>query len=153
MSILHRGGRPEPRELVCIACPIACRLTVSTSHAGQVKVAGNRCPRGELYGREEVLAPRRILTAVVPTDSTRFPCAPVRTDRAIGRALVPQLLRELYARRISLPVRRGQVLIEDIDGARVVFTRTLPPDEIPAVGEAGSEAEREDEIPRFQKAP
>jgi CxxC motif-containing protein len=153
MSILHRGGRPAPRELVCIACPIACRLTVSTSRAGEVKVAGNRCPRGELYGREEVLAPRRILTAVVPTDSAHFPCAPVRTDRAIGRAMVTELLRELYARRVSLPVRLGQVLIEDFDGARVVFTRTLPPDEIPAVGKTGSEPEGEDEIPFVQEAP
>lgn len=152
MSVLH-PRRPAPRELVCIACPIACRITVTMARAGEVKVTGNRCSRGETYGKEEVLAPRRILTAVVPTDSPRFPCAPVRTDRAIGRAVVPQLLRELYARRVSLPVRQGQVFIEDFDGARVVFTRTLPPDEIPSVGEAGTEAEREDEIPRLQKAP
>ena len=153
MSILHRGGRPAPRELVCIACPIACRLTVTRTRAAEVKVTGNRCPRGELYGREEVLAPRRILTAVVPTDSARFPCAPVRTDRAIGRALVPGLLQELYARRVSLPVRQGQVLMEDVDGARVVFTRTLPPDEVPSVRETGSESEREDEVPRLEKSP
>ena len=140
-------------ELVCIACPIACRLTVSTAGDGEVKVTGNRCPRGEVYGREEVLAPRRILTAVVPTDSAQFPCAPVRTDRAIGRAKVPQLLAELYARRVALPVRQGQVLIEDFDGARVVFTRTLPPDEIPPVGKTGPEPEGEDEIPLVQEAP
>ena len=152
MSIQQRGHRPTPREMVCIACPIACRLIVSTTSGGEVKVTGNRCPRGESYGREEVLAPRRILTAVVPTDSIRFPCAPVRTDHAIGRDAVPQLLRELYARRVSLPVRQGQVLIEDFDGARVVFTRTLPPDEIPAIGEAGPETERQDEIPRNQQA-
>jgi CxxC motif-containing protein len=153
MSILHRGSQASPRELVCIACPMACRLTVSTTRGGEVNVTGNRCPRGELYGREEVLAPRRILTAVVPTDSAHFPCAPVRTDRAIGRAMVSALLRELYARRVSLPVRQGQVLIEDFDGARVVFTRTLPPDEISAVGKTGSESEGEDEVSLFQKAP
>ena len=147
MSVTNREGPPAPSELVCIACPIACRLTVSTTGTGEVKVTGNRCPRGELYGREEMLAPRRILTAVVPTDSAHFPCAPVRTDRAIGRERVPQLLRELYARKVSLPVRQGGVLIKDFDGARVVFTRTLPPDEVPAVGQAGSKTERQDEVP------
>jgi CxxC motif-containing protein len=152
VSIQQRRGRPAHREMVCIACPIACRLSVSMTRAGEVKVTGNRCPRGESYGAEEVRAPRRILTAVVPTDSVRFPCAPVRTDHAIGRDAVPQLLRELYARRVSLPVRQGQVLIEDFDGARVIFTRTLPPDEIPAVGEAGPESERQDEIPRNQQS-
>jgi CxxC motif-containing protein len=146
MSVTSREGPPAPRELVCIACPIACRLTVSTIGTGEVNVTGNRCPRGELYGKEEMLAPRRILTAVVPTDSVHFPCAPVRTDRAIGREKVPQLLRELYARRVSLPIRQGSVLIEDFDGARVVFTRTLPPDEVPAVGQAGSKTERQDEV-------
>jgi len=138
--------------MVCIACPIACRLAVSTTRAGDVKVTGNRCPRGELYGREEVLAPKRILTAVVPTDSAMFPCAPVRTDRAINRTMVQELLKELYSRKVALPVRQGQVVIEDFDGARVVFTRTLPPDEVPAVGEAGPETEREDEVPRLQQS-
>jgi CxxC motif-containing protein len=135
------------RDLVCIACPIACRLSVHTDGAGEVKVTGNRCPRGEQYGREEVLAPRRILTAVVPTDSAQFPCAPVRTDHAIGREKVPQLLRELYARKVSLPVRQGQVLREDFDGARVIFTRTLPPDEVAPVSQAGPESEGEDQVP------
>jgi CxxC motif-containing protein len=152
MNVLHRGGRPAPVEMVCIACPIACRLAVSTTRAGDVKVTGNRCPRGELYGREEVLAPKRILTAVVPTDSAMFPCAPVRTDRAINRTMVQELLKELYSRKAALPVRQGQVVIEDFDGARVVFTRTLPPDEVPAVGEASPETEREDEVPGLQKS-
>jgi len=133
----------EPRELVCIACPIGCRMTVSIGSApDQIAVAGNRCARGEAYGREEVLAPRRILTAVVPTDSPSFPCAPVRTDRAISRELMRTLLSDLYRRRVELPVHLGQVLIEDFDGARVIFTRTLPPDEVPAVGEAGAESKR-----------
>ena len=134
------AGR-STKELVCIACPMGCRMVVSFGGAEEATVTGNRCSRGEAYGREEVLAPRRILTAVVPTSSTRFPCAPVRTDRAIRREQVSQLLAELYRRRVTLPIREGQVLIEDFDGARVLFTRTLPPDEVAAVGEAGAEPE------------
>ena len=140
-------------EMVCIACPIACRLTVATSPVGAVSVTGNRCPRGEDYGSEEVRAPRRILTAVVPTDSAQFPFAPVRTDRAISRGLVKQLLRQLYGHRIGLPIRQGQVLMEDFDGARVVFTRTLPPDEVSPVRQPGTEPVGQDEIPGFQEAP
>jgi CxxC motif-containing protein len=144
--------RPAGVDLVCIACPIACRLIVTASGEGDATVSGNRCPRGEAYGSEEVRAPKRILTAVVPTDSAQFPCAPVRTDRAIRRELVKSLLSELYLRRVALPVRQGQVLMEDFDGARVVFTRTLPPDEIPSVGEPRAEAEGEDQVPGLQEA-
>ncbi len=148
------GG--SERELVCIACPMACRMVVSVAdgRAGagtEITVTGNRCPRGEAYGREEVLAPKRILTAVVPTDSAEFPFAPVRTDHAIRRENVNDLLAILYGRPVSLPVRAGQVLIEDFDGARVVVTRTLPPDEVPSVGEPGAKAEGEDEVPGLQQ--
>lgn len=142
------SGRVE-KELVCIACPMGCRLVVTIGGAAQTTVTGNRCARGEAYGKEEVLAPRRILTAVVPTDSARFPCAPVRTDRAIRREMVKTLLAELYGRKVALPVREGQALMEDFDGARVLFTRTLPPDEVPSVGEAGAEPERQDQVPRL----
>ena len=148
-----RKGVPAPVEMVCIASPIACRLTVTTSVPGEITVSGNRCPRGEAYGSEEVRAPRRILTAVVPTDSAQFPCVPVRTDHAISRGLVKGLLSELYALRVSLPVRQGQVLMKNFDGARVLFTRTLPPDEVPPVGQAGTESEGQDEVSGLQKAP
>ncbi len=144
MSDAPAGTARHPAELVCIACPIACRLSVSQAADGAITVTGNRCPRGELYGKEEVLAPRRIVTAVVPTSSIAFPCAPVRTDVPVARGLVRELLRMLYSRTAELPVRRGQVFLEDFHGARVVFTRTLPPDEISPVGEPGADAERQD---------
>jgi CxxC motif-containing protein len=130
-----RAGQPGkgPAELVCIACPIACRLTVAQTDDGTVSVAGNRCPKGELYGREEMLAPRRVVTAVVPTSSMDFPCVPVRTDTPVSRDLVMELLKGLYRLRVDLPVRNGQVLVEDFHGARVIVTRTLPPDQVSPV--------------------
>lgn len=121
--------------------------------APEITVTGNRCPRGEAYGREEMLAPKRILTAVVPTDSAEFPFAPVRTDHAIRREKVNELLAVLYGRLVSLPVREGHVLMEDFDGARVVVTRTLPPDEVPPVGEPGAKTKGEDQVPGLQQSP
>ena len=149
----RKVDQPTPVEMVCIACPIACRLTVTPSARGDALVTGNRCPRGEAYGSEELRAPRRILTAVVPTDSAQFPFAPVRTDRAINRGLVKSLLSELYGRRIGLPIRQGQVLMEDFDGARVIFTRTLPPDEVSPVRQPRAEPESHDEVSGLQKTP
>ena len=129
-----------PAELVCIACPLACRLTVAQAQDGAVTVTGNRCPRGEQYGREEVLAPRRIVTAVVPTTSSAFPCAPVRTRGPVPRGTVKNLLRTLYGRSVTLPVHSGEVLME-FEGVRVVFTRTLPPDDVAAVSQPRAKPE------------
>jgi CxxC motif-containing protein len=165
-----RGAAPGDITLVCIACPIGCRLTVHQAPPGgaafadvppraappggavftdvpgrateqEVTVTGNRCPKGESYGREEILSPRRTVTAVVPTDSEDFPCAPVRTDGSIPRGQMRELLQKLYAGKARLPVRMGDVYIPDFNGTRIIFTRTLPPDDVPSVGKAGAEAE------------
>jgi CxxC motif-containing protein len=94
-----------------------------------------------------------VVTATVPTRSALFPCAPVRTDKPLARELIPQLLQALYAQAVDLPIRLGEVLIEDYHGVRVLFTRTLPPDEIPPVSETGSKTEGEQEVTLFHKAP
>jgi CxxC motif-containing protein len=140
-----KAGAAAEVELVCIACPIACRLTVVES-GGEIRVSGNRCPRGDDYGREEFHAPKRIVTAVIPTDSAQFPCAPVRTEKAVPRADVRRLLRTLYSTRVSLPVRLGDVMLDDFEGVRVLFTRTLPPDEVAPIGEPGSESKGKDQV-------
>ena len=134
-------------QLICIACPIGCRLTTRALEDGTIEVSGNRCPRGEVYGREEALSPRRVLTATVPTDSGSFPCAPVRTEGTIERARIPELLAALYSMKVKLPVSLGQTCLESFHGVRVLFTRTLPPDEVPAVGEAGAKPEGQDQVP------
>jgi CxxC motif-containing protein len=146
-----RGG--GPMDIVCIACPIGCRMSVAVQPDGDVAVSGNRCPRGDVYGREEVSAPRRMVTAVVPTGFAAFPFAPVRTDRPLARAMVAPLLELLYSCTVGLPIRQGDVLIEDFHGVRVLITRTLPPDEISPVGESGPKPEGKEDIPPLHKIP
>jgi CxxC motif-containing protein len=127
-------------EFVCIACPIGCPLTAEKNSEGEVSVRGNRCPKGEAYGREEMLSPKRVVTAVVRTDSRAFPCIPVRTDKPLPRALIPELIGDLARRSVRLPAACGAVLIADYrgSGVNVVLTRTLPPEKTPAIEEAGS---------------
>jgi CxxC motif-containing protein len=121
-------------DLVCIACPIGCRLEARPVAGGEAIVTGNRCPKGEAYGREELAAPKRMVTAVVRTDSPDFPCAPVRTDRPLPRERVRELLAELCRVRIALPVTAGSALLPDWKetGVTVLVTRSLPPQEVPA---------------------
>ena len=117
----------DAREMVCIACPIGCRLTVTPGT--QTIVTGNRCPKGDAYGKEEVLSPRRVVTAVVRTDSARYPYISVRTDKPLPRGLITALLEELETKLVHLPAARGAALVRDFEGSGVdvVLTRTLPP--------------------------
>ena len=126
------------KELVCISCPIGCRLTVtwdgervSENDPESVSVEGNRCGRGVIYGREEALAPKRVVTATVPLaqekESTGPRRLPVKTDAPIPRERISELLSELYAMEVTPPVKTGQVLIDNIDntGINVVATKSV----------------------------
>ena len=120
-------------EFTCIVCPIGCTLTVVKAEDGCLTVTGNRCPKGEVYAREETLSPKRVVTAIVRTDSTTYPCIPVRTDAALPRALVADLIKDLAGLLVRLPAARGKLLIENYrsSGVNVILTRTLPPHPLP----------------------
>jgi CxxC motif-containing protein len=118
-------------ELTCITCPIGCRLVAEDGPGGELAVSGNRCPRGAAYAREELLSPRRTVTATCRalgvTSSSLARRIPCRTSAPFPRERVDELLAAIYALEEPLPVERGRVLIRDALGLGidVVATRTL----------------------------
>ena len=50
-------------ELICIVCPKGCHLTVDESNG--YAVSGHSCPRGEAYGKAELISPTRTVTSTV----------------------------------------------------------------------------------------
>jgi CxxC motif-containing protein len=133
------------RKLVCISCPLGCRLTVTWEQEEEITVAGNRCAKGESYGREEILAPKRVVTATVAVAGGNDTAAagaaeqdagtaasparrlPVKTSAPLLREHIPALLNRLYRMQVRPPLRCGAVLLNDIagTGVDVVATRTL----------------------------
>lgn len=133
------------KELVCITCPMGCHLSVTIPanetaavSPADIVVTGNRCPRGVVYAREELLAPRRTVTAtcriLFPADESGAEAGqggkrrlPVRTKAAFPREKVDELLSLLYAMEVPLPVERGQVLLADAlgTGIDVIATRSI----------------------------
>jgi CxxC motif-containing protein len=115
-------------ELVCIVCPNGCRLTVTETPDG-ISVTGNKCMRGEQYGKNELTDPRRMITAVVRTTDPSYPCVPVKSDKAVSKALIKKILGEIYRQVVSLPVKRGDVCIDNCcgSGTAILYTRSLPP--------------------------
>jgi CxxC motif-containing protein len=116
------------KELICITCPNGCHLTAEETASGLV-IKGNKCPKGEKYGQDEMTNPLRTVTAVARTVSEDWPCVPVKTSGAIPVKLVFGLLKEIYSLTVRLPVMRGDPVISDFAGAGidVVCTRSLPP--------------------------
>ena len=117
------------KEMICIACPIGCRLTVTPGEEGKIRVEGNQCARGQVYGEEEYLAPKRMVTCTCPTGSEEFPRLPVRTAAAIPKELINDLLQELYRTKVPLPVERGRTVLADYRGTGVDVIATMSMEE------------------------
>lgn len=113
------------RELICLSCPNGCHLTV-TQDGNDLSVEGAQCDRGEDYAREEIFDPKRIVTAVVRTNSDAIPYISIKTDKPMPKPMINGLLRELYQQQIALPVKMGDILLQDFQatGVNVVFTRS-----------------------------
>jgi len=122
------------RNLTCIVCPIGCSLDVDDDPAApdSLSVKGNRCPRGEVYAREEVRSPKRVVTAtcriegeVGSAGSVRR--VPVKTASPCPREIIPALLGDIYKTTVTLPVKAGDVLIAGWKGGEinVIATRTI----------------------------
>ena len=114
------------KELICIVCPKGCHLKVDEENGWAV--TGNSCPKGAEYGRTELQNPTRTLTTTVCVAGGLHRRLPVRTSKAIPKALLPAAMAEAAKVRLTAPVAAGQVLIHDLlgTGADLVATRALP---------------------------
>lgn len=114
-------------ELTCIVCPIGCTLRVEQNDTGEVvSVTGNTCPRGEAYGKDEVLHPVRTLTTTVRVpNGDRL--LPVKTDRPIPKEKLFNAMKKVNALSVTAPVQIGDVLLDDLFGARLVAAANLTP--------------------------
>lgn len=122
----------EKREIICISCPIGCHLTAAyergdNGEIGDISVTGNRCRRGVIYGTEEILAPRRMVTATCAIDSTLMARIPVKSTSPVPKELIDDLLNELYLLNLTPPISLGDSVISNFRdrGVDVVATRTL----------------------------
>lgn len=113
---------------LCTGCPLGCRLEVDAVDDDVVEVRGFGCRRGERYGRQEHLDPRRPLSTTIWIDGAAIRRAPVRTAEPIPRDQVSAVVAALRGLRIAAPVRRGEVVVTDVlgTGIDVIVTRDLP---------------------------
>lgn len=115
------------REIICISCPLGCHLQISGG-VEDLEVTGNKCRRGLIYAREEISAPKRVVTATVAvTGAEGISRIPVKTTEALPKAHIASLLNHLYTLSLSSPVKMGEVILSDYEdtGVAVVTTRSV----------------------------
>ncbi len=112
------------KELVCIVCPRGCHLTVDEN---TLEVKGNSCPKGEEYGKTEIANPMRTVTSSVAIVGGIHPRLSVRTDKAVPKSKIFDIMSEIHSFKAKSPVKRGEILIENVCGtdANVIASRDM----------------------------
>lgn len=110
-------------EMICINCPMGCMMTVEQKD-GEINVRGNGCKRGIQYAIEECTAPTRILTSSVYVIGGNFPVVPIKTERAVPKDKLFEILQVLKSITCSAPIEIGQVIVENVLGLGINIIAT-----------------------------
>lgn len=113
-------------EMICILCPIGCRLKV-IEEDGEIKVTGNACPRGIKYGISELTNPTRMVTSSVWIDGGDLPLVSIKTKSPIPRNKIEEVLKLLENLVLKSPIQIGDIIIENVadTGVDIVATRNI----------------------------
>ena len=115
-------------ELICVTCPMGCKLEVTHEGNTILGIEGNVCKRGEAYAETELVDPRRMVATTVQVVGGVHPLVPVYTAAPIPKPLIFDLLAELRQVKLRAPILAGQVVLEDAlgTGVTVLTSRDLP---------------------------
>ena len=115
------------KELVCVNCPMGCRVTVELENDQVVSFSGNSCPRGREYAIKECIRPERILTSPVKVNGGVHRVLPVITSKEIPLDQIFDAMEIVKKTEVNAPVHEGDVIICDIlnTGADVIASRSM----------------------------
>lgn len=106
---------------------MGCSLQVEIEANDIKSVTGNSCKRGEMYARQEVFHPMRMITSIVPVTNGDIAMVSVKTSQPVEKEKIFDVMKALKDLKVQAPVEIGQVLIENIAGtkASVVATKNI----------------------------
>ncbi|MEG0276375.1 MAG: DUF1667 domain-containing protein [Coprobacillus sp.] len=101
------------KEMVCIVCPIGCRLSVRDDN-GNIEVSGNTCPRGKQYAINELTNPTRTLTTTVEIENAIYHQLPVITSLPIPLSKINETMLLLKGVKVKAPIYEKDIIIKNI---------------------------------------
>lgn len=90
-------NRDKAKRYTCIVCPACCDLETDG-----VDVNGARCPKGEAFALQEMVAPLRVITTTVRSETSKgVRMVPVKSACPVPLALIPEVMKQVKALRLS----------------------------------------------------
>ena len=112
------------KDMICIVCPKGCHISINEEN---LETNGNSCPKGAEYAKNEVTCPMRTVTGSVGIKGGIHPRLAVRTDRAVPKDKMFDIMDALHKCTVKAPVKRGDVIISNVceTGANVIASRNM----------------------------
>lgn len=96
-------------DTICIMCPVGCSLNIE-KNGDEITVSGNACVRGEIYGKQEIVEPKRVVTSSVWCDGKRVF---VKTSNPVPKDKMGEIMQEIA--KISIKnAKMGEILIKNV---------------------------------------
>lgn len=116
----------DKKELICIVCPVGCKLTVERSGDDYI-IKGGQCKRGNGYAIEELTHPTRMLTSTVKLSNSHHVRLPVHSSAPIPKHLIFEAMKVINTCTVKAPVGTGEALIKNIldTGVDICSSRTI----------------------------
>ncbi|MDR2772205.1 MAG: DUF1667 domain-containing protein [Elusimicrobiota bacterium] len=111
-------------DLICIVCPSGCRIKIDTKNG--YKVTGNTCPRGEAYGKKELISPTRVLTSTAIIKGAPISRVSVKTNKDIPKSSIFAVMKTLDNLELKAPVKIGDTVVSKVEGLEADFVVTKP---------------------------
>ncbi|MGB3366713.1 MAG: DUF1667 domain-containing protein [Acidaminobacteraceae bacterium] len=121
----------EKKEMICIVCPIGCRMTLECMKEHKTEdaysVTGNKCKRGFDYAVKEMTSPMRMLPTTVKIEMGILNRLPVRTQNPIPKELIFDCMDVINNIKVYAPISMGDVVSSNIlgTGVDVIATRSM----------------------------
>jgi len=119
----------EVKDMVCIVCPLGCKLKAIKNDENQVgyTVEGNKCFRGMNYGITEMTNPTRVLTTTVIISGSSIRRLPVKTSGPIPKHLINEAMKVINKVEVKTPIKIGKIIIKNIlgTGIDVIASRSM----------------------------
>lgn len=108
----------ETKNFTCTACPRGCSLTVQIENleeqgASLITVSGNKCPKGETYGKQEAVCPMRMLTTTVASSVAGTRRIPVKTSDAVPLKFFAEYMKSIRTIVVSEKCKPGDVIVKN----------------------------------------
>ena len=115
------------RTFTCIVCPNGCEVEAEYEGTNVISVTGNLCPKGRDYVTQELVDPRRTIASSVIVKGGILPLTSVRTNRAIPKDRIFDVMAETNKVTLTAPVHIGDVVIENVLGlgSDVIVTKHI----------------------------